>query len=571
MGGDDVMRALRPVVMVLGALLAAACAADVGGTAQDIVGGTEASDGFAVALVARRVSCDETITTQCSGVLIGPRTVLTSAHCVTGFSVPSELEVFFGPDVTGPGTFVLVQTGAVDPAYDRATGAHDLAILALSADAPVTPAVLATTSVETLAAGTPLRVLGYGTTDPGMPRVGVRRQATMTLGEVRATAFDAAPGPGLSCRGDSGGPVLATIGGTEQVVGITASGDVACVARATQARIDVATTDFIQPTLAMFATLGPAWPTTAIPLDQVATHACTDATECPALMICDTSTSRCALPNVGPASFGSACTTDAACGMDLCARLWPDGADACRCAHASIAPPTTMGPMGGCSVGWGRGSALLALLFLFAAVASGRGRGFAIAGAAVVAMIAIAIALRPRPQLPAHPPSTVAEHVDAPPPVSDAPPPTEHVGPVAPPPSSAATAPPDLTGLTIAEQAALIGDDDLSDGLDLPPPALQDGPGPELPTQPEADPTRVLEQREAGLHLLDTTIERLGHEADQLADEGDSEGAARARIRAERMTTLRARRAEELETLRAGGTLPSVGPIIPGHEPPTTQ
>jgi hypothetical protein len=115
----------------------------------------------------------------------------------------------------------------------------------------------------------------------------------------------------------------------------------------------------------------------------------------------------------------------------------------------------------------------------------------------------------------------------------------------------------DLQGLTVAEQAALLGDTDLTDGFDLPPPALPTGPPTQLPEAPVARPEYVIGQREAGLQLIDTTIERLSTEADELEQQGNADAARRVRARIERTRAVRARRETELETLRQGGALPS--------------
>ncbi|MDQ3037118.1 MAG: hypothetical protein M3Y87_32290, partial [Myxococcota bacterium] len=131
------------------------------------------------------------------------------------------------------------------------------------------------------------------------------------------------------------------------------------------------------------------------------------------------------------------------------------------------------------------------------------------------------------------------------------------------------------TPSTIREQAEAVGDLDISDGIDLPPPPLTDEPPAERPDRPVADPAYVLGQREAGVRLLDTTIERLASEAEELQRSGDREGAQRLRIRHQRAVALRARRAAELETMRAGGELPSTDPedrvregtLVPEEEP----
>lgn len=102
--------------------------------------------------------------------------------------------------------------------------------------------------------------------------------------------------------------------------------------------------------------------------------------------------------------------------------------------------------------------------------------------------------------------------------------------------------------------------DDPSDGLDLPPPPLTTEPPRERPERPADRPEYIVGQREAGVALLDRTIERLTREADERERAGDAEGARRLRLRVERTRAVRAQRAEELEILRAGGTLPDDEP-----------
>lgn len=567
MGGVDVRMVSLASVSALGVLSAAlglGCVADVGRSAESILGGETSTDDAVVAVVSRRVACDETPALACSGVVVAPRLVLTAAHCVQNFPGPTDLEIFFGADVTGPGTFVVVQAGAIDPDYDRVTGEHDLAMLLLAEQSAVAPLPLATEAVDTLPAGTVLRAVGYGTSSETTDEVGVRRSATMMLGEVRPGAFDASPGSGLSCRGDSGGPVLATLGGVERIVGITASGDSNCATRATQTRVDVARTSFVDPTLDALGALGPGWPSSAIPVAELSSHACAADADCPALMQCDGTDHRCALPALGAATFGASCTTDASCGGDTCARLWPTGPDACHCARSTVAPPPPMGSGGGCAVAPGRpaGAALWLGLAMLAAVAASR-RPWLVLGALAAAGLA-AVFLWPSPPPPTEapdadgvvyevlPPPTAVEAPDhAPPPSSGTPPTTRTMR--------------ELSGLTIAEQAELLGDTDFSDGIDLPP------PDPHAEVEPAAPPAEyvpdeatVLQQREQGLHLLDVTLERLGHEAEQQEHDGDSEGAARTRVRIQRMQALRAQRETELQRLREGDELPtSVEPPRP--------
>lgn len=346
----------------------------------EIVDGAPSSDPTVVAVVRRRLSCeDDAAAVVCSGVLIAPRVVLTVGHCLDDVRVRGELEVYFGDEVGAGGTFVMVAATASDPARDPVTSEHDVALLALERDAPVAPRAPSAVSVDALAAGTPLRVVGYGGTSPRDSELGVQREGTMTLGEIRATSFDAAPGPAMSCRGDSGGPVFAMIDGTEELVGITVRGDPGCRERAFQVRIDAVLETFVDPFVASVGELPAAWPDTAVGFDDVGEHECAGDEECPALMHCTenpTGGSRCALPGLGSSSFTAACATDAECGGDeSCVRLWPDGPDACRCARAAVMPPPLGGGGdGGCSASHARRTALVPGLALLACVVLRRRR-----------------------------------------------------------------------------------------------------------------------------------------------------------------------------------------------------
>ncbi|MDQ3035468.1 MAG: trypsin-like serine protease, partial [Myxococcota bacterium] len=280
------------------AVAASGCAAEVASSAEPIVAGEASADETVVAVVPRRVLCEETPTAVCSGVLIAPSIVLTAAHCIENARFRGDLEVFFGAVIGGEGTYVVVSAFEVDPAYDPTTGEHDLALMALADVAPVSPHVLTAGSIDEVAPGAALRVVGYGTSGPREDDGGERRSGAMTLTEVREASFDASPSPGLSCQGDSGGPVFADVGGSEVLVGMTVRGDSACRERAMHVRIDAVLETFIRPTTLELEALGPAWPTTAIALDDLASTDCASDDDCPALMRCGTDASgapRCAL------------------------------------------------------------------------------------------------------------------------------------------------------------------------------------------------------------------------------------------------------------------------------------
>ncbi|MFY0583073.1 trypsin-like serine protease [Cystobacter fuscus] len=206
-----------------------------------------------------------------------------------------------------------------------------MALLRLAAAVEVPAPRLPGPGEDVLTPGGAARVVGFGDTRDGTPP-GVRRQGGLRVTEVRPDAFLAGPDPAMSCVGDSGGPVLVRDAeGGEVLVGVTVSGDFACQKQAVNLRVDAVRDSFLQP----FLDERPEPPGPELALDALCTETCTRDADCPAGLACAETADasrRCFLPALQPGDYGVPCAEDAQCGAGgVCARLEPEGDDACRC------------------------------------------------------------------------------------------------------------------------------------------------------------------------------------------------------------------------------------------------
>jgi hypothetical protein len=334
-----------------GALLLSACAGTaepIGEESQAITSGSPASDAAVVALVDRRTSSSAPPpSVRCSGSVIAERLVLTAAHCIQQ-RARGVLEVFFGTSPGAPGgEFRAVTAHRVHPSYDHQFDDHDVALVWLEAPAPVVPVAMLADALPASALGRPGRLVGFGHTvaggDDAAPE---KRTGDVLLSELSEHTVRYGAAPGMSCNGDSGGPLLVDVGEGEMLAGVVSSGDARCRRFGVAARIDVQRAEFVEPLLD-----GAPPRTAGIDVEALCRTTCTDDGECPHDLVCLGDLAgihRCVLPNLPAGAFESSCESDEECSGGSCVPL--GGRGRCFRPCADDTSPTQREASGACSL-----------------------------------------------------------------------------------------------------------------------------------------------------------------------------------------------------------------------------
>ena len=221
---------MRSSLVAIAALLVSCAARDPDPTdrrSSAVIGGAaDATHGAVVAVLDGPLDAPHDV---CSGVVVGPRVVVTAAHCLTELADP-VFHVQLGADVKAPTRSIAVTRAIAYPRYtgpgDDQRAGLDLAVLLLAEDAGVAPIALPTADDDGLAPGAPIEIVGFGETIADDPTTaGQRRHVTAAIDTTCDRLLAVGDDAHVACGGDSGGALLA-IGSdaVPRLVGVVAFG-----------------------------------------------------------------------------------------------------------------------------------------------------------------------------------------------------------------------------------------------------------------------------------------------------------------------------------------------------------
>jgi len=189
----------------------------------------------------------------CGGSIVGPRTIITAAHCYEGAD-PRQYEVVVGQhSQTKPDKFTQrykVANIINHPQWNRATMENDISIIKLAEDIKFNDAVQPICLPESnwkYADGANFLVTGWGRTIGYGDSSDVLKQAVLPNHDVKTCFWGQSGSPFVgritdgklicagwkdgshgTCQGDSGGPLVKMVSGIWHLAGVVSFGNMDC-------------------------------------------------------------------------------------------------------------------------------------------------------------------------------------------------------------------------------------------------------------------------------------------------------------------------------------------------------